>query len=512
MFILEILYLISATLLAVYGLNSLLHTAVYIWRGKKRLKYQTLSLNELEPGKVSTVTVQLPIYNERYVVTRLISAVINLSWPASCLQVQILDDSTDETTEIIGKVLKRFEDSEVQIDHIRRAKRTHFKAGALQAGMMTAVGQYIVIFDADFLPPPDFLLRTVPVFEKQEGQKPVGCVQARWGHLNAETSMLTGAQSVGVDGHFVVEQTVRDQVGAFLNFNGTAGIWDRDCMEAVGGWQGDTLTEDLDLSYRAQLAGWRVVYQPEVVVPAELPVQVAGFKGQQFRWAKGSIQTAKKLMGRLWRSDEPWWRKLLGTLHLTNYAIHPLMVVNLLLTLPMALSHSPLLRAAPFLMITAIGPPLMYWVSMRESKPVVSLKTRLGRLMMLIVLGMGLSLNNSRAVLEALLGVQSAFKRTPKFAITGKETNWLGSAYVLPKDLTIWWEALLMFHAIFLIGWSLSHMMVWLVGWLALYVLGYGILIYLALVQSSQASRSSGDRLRPPQSANRPSNSVEGGD
>jgi cellulose synthase/poly-beta-1,6-N-acetylglucosamine synthase-like glycosyltransferase len=437
---------------------------------------------------------------------------MNLSWPAYRLQVQILDDSTDETTEIIVKVLKRFESSEVQIEHIRREERTHYKAGVLQEGMKTAVGQYIVIFDADFVPPSDFLLHTMPFFESQEGQKPVGCVQARWGHLNEETSMLTRAQSLGVDGHFVVEQAVRDQVGAFLNFNGTAGIWDRDCMESVGGWQGDTLTEDLDLSYRAQLAGWRVVYQPGVVVPAELPVQVAGFKGQQFRWAKGSMQTAKKLLGRLWGSDEPWWRKLLGTLHLTNYAIHPLMVLNLLLTLPMALSNSPLLRVAPFLMISAIGPPLMYWVSMKQNKPAASLKTRLGRLMMLIALGMGLSLNNTRAVIEALVGVKSAFKRTPKFAITGKESTWLGSAYVLPKDLTLWWEALLMLYAIFLIGWSLSHMMMWLVGWLALYVLGYGILVYLALIQSRWASRSSGDRFGQAQTAYRPSNPIESGD
>lgn len=503
MFLLEIIYLTSAALLAAYGLNSLLHTWLFARRRKERPTHAAIDAADLSGGELPYVTVQLPVYNERYVVGRLITAVMNLTWPAGRLQVQILDDSTDETTPIIAGVLSQFEGSNiqvegVQVEHIRRPKRENYKAGALQAGLETAVGQYIAIFDADFVPPPDFLVRTVPLFERREGQPPVGCVQARWGHMNAETSMLTSAQALGVDGHFVVEQTTRDRVGAFLNFNGTAGIWDRSCLDAIGGWRGDTLTEDLDLSYRAQLAGWRVVYQPEVVVPAELPVQVMGFKRQQFRWAKGSIQTARKLLGRLWRSENPLWRKVLGTLHLTNYAIHPLMVLNLLLTLPMALSKSPWLRLAPLFMLSAVGPPLMYWVAMKETAEARPLKRRLGRLLMLIVLGMGLSVNNTRAVIEAVLGIKSAFRRTPKFAVMAKESAWYGSSYVLTGDWMIWWELLLMLYAAFLIVWSLAHMMWWLVGWLALYAAGYGCMVCLSLVQSRRAAAQ-----RPPQSGPR---------
>ena len=508
MLILEIIYLITAALLAAYGLNSLLHTWMFIRHRDKRPSYPVLDSDDLLREDLPCVTVQLPIYNERYVVSRLITAVLSLTWPADRLQVQILDDSIDETTEIIAGTLNRLSDTHIQVEHIRRPERTHYKAGALQAGMESAVGKYIVIFDADFVPPPDFLLHTIPLFKRGEGEKPVGCVQARWGHMNAGTSMLTKAQSLGVDGHFVVEQAARDGVGAFLNFNGTAGIWDRDCMEAVGGWQGDTLTEDLDLSYRAQLAGWRVVYQPEVIVPAELPAQVTGFKGQQFRWAKGSIQTAIKLMGQLWRSKIAPWQKALGTLHLTNYAIHPLMVINLLLTLPMALSKSPLLHLAPFFMLSAIGPPMLYWTAMRQDRHVEPVLVRLRRLFFLVVLGMGLSVNNSKAVLEAVLGIKSAFKRTPKFAITGKESGWYGGEYPLPRDPTIWLEAVLVFYAMCLTGWSFAHGMWWLVGWLLLYVAGYGSMIWLGLSQSRQAILQSRKQTA---AALRPSGPVESG-
>jgi cellulose synthase/poly-beta-1,6-N-acetylglucosamine synthase-like glycosyltransferase len=255
-------------------------------------------------------------------------------------------------------------------------------------------------------------------------------------------------------------------------------------MDAVGGWQGDTLTEDLDLSYRAQLAGWRVVYQPQVVVPAELPVQLVGFKRQQFRWAKGSIQTAVKLMGRLWRSETQVWRKILGTLHLTNYAIHPLMMLNLILTLPMSISNSPLLYLVPFFMFSAIGPPLMYWTAMNEAAKKEPLLWRLGRLIMLVVLGMGLSVNNTRAVLEALLGIKSGFKRTPKFAVTDEQRTWFGSSYALPNDSMIWVEGVLLLFALFLIVWSLVHGMWWLIGWLLLYAAGYGAMIGLVLAQA----------------------------
>jgi hypothetical protein len=257
-------------------------------------------------------------------------------------------------------------------------------------------------------------------------------------------------------------------------------------MDDAGGWQGDTLTEDLDLSYRAQLGGWRIVYQPEMIVPAELPVQIDALKRQQFRWAKGSIQTALKLLGKLWRSSQPFWRKLLGTLHLTNYAVHPLMVLNLMLILPMTLSYSPALRLAPFLMLSAIGPPLIYWTAMRAQH--LPLLTRLGRLAMLVGLGTGLSVNNTRAVIEAILGVHSTFKRTPKFAVTGCSTEWQASSYTLPHDPTAWVELILAVFAVGLLGWSISLGLWWLIFWLLLYAGGYSYTAYLSFAQAWQTS------------------------
>ncbi len=505
MLLLEIVYLISATLLAVYGLNSLLHTWLFVKKGRNRPSRALFDADDLASRELPTVTVQLPIYNERYVVNRLISAVLELSWPRDRLQVQILDDSTDETSQIVANTLGRLNQPGFQIEHIQRRERKDFKAGALQVGLETAVGEFIVIFDADFVPPSDFLLKTIPLFDSEEGEGPIGCVQARWGHTNANMSLLTKAQSLGIDGHFVVEQAARDSVGAFMNFNGTAGIWRRRCMDAVGGWQGDTLTEDLDLSYRAQLAGWRVVYQPEVVVPAELPVQLAGFKRQQFRWAKGSIQTAMKLLGRVWRSETALWRKLLGTLHLTNYAIHPLMVINLLLTLPMSISDSPFLHLAPIFMLSAVGPPMMYWVAMNECSKNDPLTSRLIRLLMLVILGMGLSVNNTRAVAEALSGRRSDFKRTPKFAVTNKETAWYGSSYTLPKDSAIWGEGVLLIFALFLTVWSIYHGMLFLIGWLLLYAAGYAMMIGLALIQARHSAGQTVGVWTPPEA-------VESGD
>jgi cellulose synthase/poly-beta-1,6-N-acetylglucosamine synthase-like glycosyltransferase len=479
--IVEILYLFSVALLAVYGLNSLLLTWLY------RRKNHNTKATTVKPASAlftnyPDVTVQLPIYNERHVVERLIEAAANLDWPTERLQIQILDDSTDDTQHIIAAVLsqQRLKRAQARLDHIRRPNRQGFKAGALQYGLATATGEFIAIFDADFIPPADFLKETIPTFNAAG----VGCVQTRWGHVNPESSKLTRAQELGIDGHFIIEQAARHSVQAFLNFNGTAGVWRRSCMADAGGWQGDTLTEDLDLSYRAQFRGWRIVYQAQVVVPAELPVQIDAFKRQQFRWAKGSIQTALKLLGQLWLLHRPLWLKVMGTLHLTNYAVHPLMLLNLLLTLPVTLSNSPLLLLTPFFTMSAIGPPLLYWSAM-QGKP-LPLAVRLGRLGVLIALGTGLSLNNSRAVLEALLGLDSEFKRTPKFAVTGRSTAWRQSHYILPRDPSAWVELILAFYAWGLLGWAIVTG-VWVVTpWLLLYASGYSYIAAMTFVQARQ--------------------------
>ncbi|MEM7536604.1 MAG: glycosyltransferase [Chloroflexota bacterium] len=508
---LEILYFLSAVMLAAYGFNSAFLTWLF-WRYKQQSSQESCeqtdaSQNQLSPQDTDTstfpmVTVQLPIYNERHVTKRLIEASVALDWPADRLQVQVLDDSTDDTTEIVAGVLMDIQTKQTGkticgIEHVRRPTREGYKAGALAYGMDTAKGEYIVIFDADFVPTSSFLRQTIPYF----ADATIGCVQTRWGHINPTTSPLTQAQALGIDGHFRVEQYVRDQLGAFLNFNGTAGVWRRTCMEDAGGWEGDTLTEDLDLSYRAQLRGWRMVYQPDVVVPAELPVQVDAFKRQQFRWAKGSFQTAIKLLRQVWSANEPTWRKALGTLHLTNYLVHPLMLLNLLLLLPMTSSQSIFLKIAPFLTTAAIGPPIMYWTALTfrdfsgfpdaagprgKQRTGETLWSKIRQLGILMALGTGLSINNTRAVYEAVAGVYSEFKRTPKFAVTSRSTNWQSSTYALPRNPIVWIELALSCYATWLLVYCIAAGIWWMVGWVFLYAIGYGYISGLAFLQSWQ--------------------------
>ncbi len=480
----EILYLISAALLAVYGFNSLVLTWIYHRHKSDR---KTLD-NAVDLSHHPHVTVQLPVYNERHVIKRLIDTVVKLDWPADCLQIQILDDSTDDTRQIIAEAIAGYQisDGAIEMAHIRRPTRDGFKAGALQDGLSTATGEFIAIFDADFIPPLDFLQKTIPPFHNPA----VGCVQTRWGHVNPDSSQLTQAQALGIDGHFIVEQSARKAIHALLNFNGTAGVWRRDCLDDAGGWQGDTLTEDLDLSYRAQLRGWEITYLPDIVVPAELPVQLNAFKRQQFRWAKGSMQTAIKLMKDLWRTPQPIWRKLMGTIHLTNYAVHPLMLLNLFLTLPMALSQSPILLPTAAFIASAVGPPLLYWTAMQANSlpQAISIpyRSRLRRLSTLIGLGTGLSLNNSRAVLEAVFNIQSDFQRTPKFAVTRQSKTWQNSVYALPREPAVWIELILALYTWGLLVWVLLHGVWWLIPWLSMYAGGYSYIAGLAFVQAWQ--------------------------
>ncbi|MGB1253530.1 MAG: glycosyltransferase [Candidatus Promineifilaceae bacterium] len=478
----ETLYIINITLLALYGFNTLLLT--WLYRRRKQTHSSPPLFSETLPlDAYPSVTVQLPIYNERHVVDRLIDAATELDWPADKLQIQILDDSTDETREIIAAAVARYVARGVSIQHLHRTDRSGFKAGALQASLSSVTGEFVAIFDADFVPQASFLKELMPHFSAEN----IGCVQSRWGHLNADFSLLTRVQALGIDGHFIIQQTVRDQIGAFFNFNGTAGIWRRDCIEDAGGWEHDTLTEDLDLSYRAQLRGWRLAYHGGLVVPGELPVQVDAFKRQQFRWAKGSIQTAVKLLGVLWRSAEPLWRKILSTFHLTNYAVHPLMLMNLVLILPMTQSPSPILRITLMLTFATIGPLFMYFTALQARQS--SFWSGLGQLGALTALGTGLSLNNSKAVFEAIFGVQSDFKRTPKFAVVESANNWQQSSYRLPTNPIVWVEVLIALYAISLLIWNLTAGTWWLGVWLLLYACGYSYVAGLAFLQARQARR-----------------------
>ncbi len=364
------------------------------------------------------LTVQLPLYNELYVARRLIDAVCAMDYPTDRLEIQVLDDSTDETVGVVAEAVASHRGRGVNIVHLHRRDRIGFKAGALEAGLKRAKGELVAIFDADFIPDPDFARNLVHHFSDPR----VGLVQARWGHLNPDHSALTHVQSMLLDGHFIIEHTARNRSGRFFNFNGTAGMWRRECIEDAGGWQHDTLTEDLDLSYRAQMRGWKFVFLTDEVSPAELPVEMGAFKSQQHRWAKGSIQTARKLLPSILRSNLPLAVKLESVAHLTANVGYVLMVLLALLVIPsvwLRAGTSPWLIAAidlPLFTASTVSVLAFYSVARREA--LGSWRGILRWVPFLMAVGIGLSINNARAVIEALAGRASSFRRTPKYNLS----------------------------------------------------------------------------------------------
>jgi cellulose synthase/poly-beta-1,6-N-acetylglucosamine synthase-like glycosyltransferase len=406
--------------LMVYGLNAW----IMVWLHLRHRANVRAPCPPSEP--LPTVTVQLPLFNERYVAERLLEAVAALDYPTDLLEIQVLDDSTDETSDIVAAVVTRLRARGLDVAHLRRVVRAGFKAGALAEGLAACHGDLVAIFDADFVPPTDFLRRVVPHFAPD-----VAVVQARWGHLNRSFSALTVAQALGMDGHFGVEQSARAWSGLLLNFNGTAGVWRKRAIIDAGGWQPDTLTEDLDLSYRAQLRGWRIVYRPDIVCPAELPVVVTGFKSQQRRWAKGSIQTARKLLPAILRSPLPLWTKYQAFVHLTYYAIHPLMLANVVLLLPLRTAGvadgGMTLTAMLVLALTTLGPITMLVYGQWALHP--GWWRRAWQLPAILVLGVGVALSTSLAVLGAFFGGRQEFVRTPKFGIEARVGTWRNKTY-----------------------------------------------------------------------------------
>jgi cellulose synthase/poly-beta-1,6-N-acetylglucosamine synthase-like glycosyltransferase len=360
------------------------------------------------------ITVQLPLYNEAAVAGRLIRAVGELDYPPEKLDIQVLDDSTDETTEVVAAEVARLRTQGLGISHIRRGNREGFKAGALAHGMDLGTGEFIFILDADFIPPSDILRRTVDHFTDPG----LGLVQMRWGHLNRSQSLLTRLQAMFLDGHLLLEQTARCHSGRYFNFNGTAGIWRRRAIEEAGGWHADTLTEDLDLSYRSQLKGWRFLFLPDLVIPAELPAEMGGFKTQQKRWTKGSIQTCLKILPQVWASPVPLINKLEATAHLTSNFGYLLLVLLCILTLPHSMGPKQsalygLLVDLPIFLATTVSIALFYVVAQRHLNP-TGWKRDLILLPMLLALATGMSVNNSLGVLEALSRRGGEFTRTPK--------------------------------------------------------------------------------------------------
>jgi cellulose synthase/poly-beta-1,6-N-acetylglucosamine synthase-like glycosyltransferase len=421
-----VLYFFVLSILAIYGWHR--YYLVYLYM-KNRDKAPDPALPPPPLAALPPVTIQLPIYNEMYVADRLIDAVCEMDYPRHLLEIQVLDDSTDETTDIAELAVRRHAARGFDITYLHRVDRTGYKAGALEAGLKVAKANFIAIFDADFIPPKDFLLKTLPHFTAPE----IGMVQARWGHINQDYSLLTKIQSILLDAHFVLEHGGRNRAGCFFNFNGTAGVWRREAIDAAGGWQHDTLTEDLDLSYRAQLLGWKFKFLPHVVSPAEVPVEMNSFKSQQHRWAKGSIQTCMKLLPRILRSNVPLGVKAEAFFHLSanfNYLLMSLLSVLMFPAMwvrynmgwtEMLLIDIPLFAAATLSVCN------FYIVSQRELYP--DWRTRLKYLPFLMSIGIGLSVNNTRAVLEALFRKESEFNRTPKYGIERESDEWAGKKY-----------------------------------------------------------------------------------
>ncbi len=382
------------------------------------------------PSEWPRVTVQLPIFNELYVVERLLDSVTALDYPADRLEIQLLDDSTDETRALARSLVERHRAAGRNVRHLPRNDRRGFKAGALEEGLAAASGEFVAVFDADFLPPADFLKRTIPHFVDPA----LGLVQARWGHVNAGYSLLTRLQSLFLDGHFMLEHTARNRSGAFFNFNGTAGVWRRRAIDESGGWSADTLTEDLDLSYRAQLKGWRFLFLPELVCPAELPVDMPGFRNQQHRWTKGAFQVARKVLPALWRSSVPLHVKVEATAHLTANVGYCLIVLYTLMALPSLWARQTLdlpsaLYTGEFILLaTSIASLILFYaVAHREAAP--RRNFALQDIPLLMAFGVGMAWNNARAVLEASLNIPSDFRRTAKFNIVRHGETWGGKRY-----------------------------------------------------------------------------------
>ncbi len=405
----SVCYLLVLLGLSAYGLHR--YSIIYLFLKNIGRRIEPQSNFEELP----IVTVQLPIFNEYYVVKRLIEAVGRLDYPRDRLQIQVLDDSTDETRAVAESETDRLRKRGFDAVHIHRTDRTGYKAGALENGLETATGEFVFILDADFVPQPEVLHQSIHHFTDPK----IGMVQMRWGHLNRHHSLLTRLQALFLDGHLLLEQTARHRSGRFFNFNGTAGIWRRTAIQEAGGWQHDTLTEDLDLSYRAQLKGWKFIFLPDIVIPAELPPDMNGFKSQQHRWTKGSIQTCKKLLGRIWASDVPLVIKIEATMHLTSNFGYLLLAMLCVLVLPQTMSGehritNTLLIDLPIFLATTVSIALFYICAQRHLNPRGWLRD-IVLLPALLSLAIGMSVNNARAVLEALVNHQTGFTRTPKY-------------------------------------------------------------------------------------------------
>jgi cellulose synthase/poly-beta-1,6-N-acetylglucosamine synthase-like glycosyltransferase len=481
-----ILYFAILAVLAVYG-GYRVKQVIDFWRYRKFVPEPKGSFSE---DQLPFITVQLPLFNEMYVVERLVKAIAEVDYPRDRLQIQVLDDSTDETVKLAEATVDKYRQLGFDIQYVHRSDRTGFKAGALENGMKSAKGELLAIFDADFVPNPDCLRKLVNYFTDPM----VGCAQMRWSHINGNYNLLTRLQTIMLDGHFVVEQTTRNRTGGFFNFNGTAGIWRRKAIAASGGWQHDTLTEDTDLSFRAQLMGWKFIYLLDEEAPAEIPVEINAFKAQQRRWAKGVMQVGLKLYPRIWRARLPLRVRLEMFFRLTGNISYPLMIVASFLQFPLLLVrynqpfYHLMILDLPLLFFSSISVFLFYgtavWYLDKKRTP------RLLHLPLVMGLGIGLAFSNARAVLEALFGIKSDFVRTPKYQVEkNQDETWKRKKYKRKRGLLPLLELSFSFYFLLAILYAI-HMRMWgTVPFLLLFFFGFGYMGVMSFVQSFSGGR-----------------------
>ena len=484
--IILIVYFAILGTLAVYGAYRI-KQVIDFWRYRK---FVPEPLGRFSEAELPRITVQLPLFNELYVVERLLKAVTAIDYPREKLEIQVLDDSTDETTKVAAAAVAKYAEQGFDIHYIHRLDRTGFKAGALENGNKTAKGDLFAIFDADFVPKPDCLRKLVDFFT--DGM--VGCAQMRWSHINGQYNLLTRLQTIMLDGHFVVEQTTRNRTGGFFNFNGTAGIWRRQAIEMSGGWQHDTLTEDTDLSFRAQLMGWKFVYLLDEEAPAEIPVEINAFKAQQRRWAKGVMQVGIKLYPRIWLAPLPFRVKLEMFFRLTGNISYPLMIVASFLQFPLLLVrynqpfYHLMVLDLPLLFFSSISVVLFYgsavWYLDAKRTP------RLLHLPLVMGLGIGLAFSNARAVLEALLGVKSEFVRTPKYRVEDTaDATWKRKKYRRKRGLLPLLELGFALYFLLAIIYSANLHMWGTIPFLLLFFFGFGYMGVMSLLQTASGKR-----------------------
>jgi cellulose synthase/poly-beta-1,6-N-acetylglucosamine synthase-like glycosyltransferase len=472
-------YFIVLIILAAYGGHR--YWLVYLY-------YKNRKNETTEPAShfddLPRVTVQLPIFNEQYVVERLLDAVCRLEYPREKLDIQLLDDSTDETVEVARQLVERYAALGNPVTYHHRDNRHGFKAGALAEGLKTSKGEFVAIFDADFVPPPEFLLKCIHHFTDPK----IGMVQTRWTHINRNYSLLTEVEAILLDGHFVLEHSGRARSGVFFNFNGTAGMWRRQAIDEAGGWEHDTLTEDTDLSYRAQLKGWKFLYLQGVECPAELPVEMTAFKTQQARWAKGLIQVSKKILPKVFASDASRHQKVEAWYHLTANLSYPLMIVLSVLLLPAMVIRfyqgwfQMLYIDLPLFMASTFSISSFYLVSQKELFPKTWTRSLL-YLPLLMALGIGLTITNTRAVLEALVGKQTSFVRTPKYRVESKLDKVGAKKYRKRLGWVPWIEIAIGCYFALTVYYAIDNENYFTVPFLLLFVIGYWCTGLMSLLQ-----------------------------